>query len=99
MQPCLAFALLALVFFFATAHASSDGLTLKLHPRVINASVLQPATASRSIFGSHDAHLGIVRAWTTVIEVGFPPEKWNCLWIQAHQIWSLTMDRTTPASH
>jgi len=75
MQPCLAFALLALVFFFATAHASSDGLTLKLHPRVINASVLQPATASRSIFGSHDAHLGIVRAWTTVIEVGFPPRK------------------------
>ena len=74
MHVYFALALITLVLFSCTK-ASSDGLTLKLKPRVVNASVLQPATASRSIFGPHDAHLGIVRAWTTIIEVGFPPRK------------------------
>jgi len=71
MQSCLALTLIALVLF-ASAYASSDGLTLTLKPREMNASTLPPATASRSIFGPDHAHVGIVQECPTVLEVGLP---------------------------
>lgn len=77
MQSCLALALaLFELAFLARAHASSDGLTFKLKKHEINASTLHPAMAFKSsIFGAHKAHLGVLPAWSTEIDVGFPPRK------------------------